>query len=361
MDIDRHPINVSNNCEKFVDSLSLKFEELGCFNVHMQSYLFTMIKHELDRTLYNYSNRESIDYSKYEGLGDFVFNDEYYSVDISIDSIDSSKINVLVWEKMQHQKPKKLKKYPLNGGKIYQSISYSFEPLLDSALSSFLNCCQTLITEYERWFISRLETINNRAAESIIADWYGLVRSLFPEEVAKNIYLYVFQNKAGIYILDQLKFHDAVDTLAEGAKKKNQDFYDLFYTFSHTTNDFKNIAASVAVPENKTVLVSQNSQFSGHDPVVGMGLAEATIYQDTNLIVQPLMKCGQIVLEAAYPPKFRSEIEEKLKLNAHGFKTRLESNKKVTTLLENRNRIFTVESTGRFLGSFFGAYSKASQ
>ncbi|MCP4373863.1 MAG: hypothetical protein GY797_38040 [Deltaproteobacteria bacterium] len=354
---------VRNYAEEFSHSLDVQVKYLSRLTSMLSKALPNLLSIFIQEEIAEFAVRTQKNFS-FEGDSQFTVEKESYIIEITDDK--RTERTILVTLRSLSPQRTKLVKFsfmPVDAQSLYLKFGIRIDKSLEALKERLTFMCAESLKSFSRWLDGFTRRIILSGRNQIVDILYSHVRSLFPENLAHQIYLFVLVNRKGIYTFDSLSLDNAIKSMNQGVKGLNTTSLQLINALAFRQLPIEALAAQVAIPEDKTVQLSKSKiEFTGHKKSEGMGIAELALYETDDLIIQPLILEGKLLLEAAYNPKIREQVEMTLNRERKTFKSILSENYHYSPFRIKGSALQlskgAVETWGTFWGCFWGAYSK---
>ncbi len=292
----------------------------------------------------------------------FYYNNAIYILRMTEHSISNNILQVTIQCTDQSKsdlvtKPLKIK---FNSYGKYNEVHIRVDKVMLNYQTSIAEVCQSVLEFGYRWLVEyvkrMLNSIQSRAAENL----YSHLRTLFPEQVVNQIWLYAITENKGIYIPDTFARKIALDKISRKSLNVGESPIKLVADFSTTLVDFERTFSKIAITEDTSLTKDfVNVPYTES----GLQIAEAAVYQVSGYVVQPLVREGKTLLTTGYSSDLKGEVEPILKKESEEFRRILEREKsRLSSIVKQLNdqmlppalKAELVEYAGRFAKGLFG-------
>jgi len=248
----------------------------------------------------------------------FLFKNEVYEIKITEYAYNDNILQIAI--RRLNSRASKLLKRPLRA-KIDSLGRYAeFQVFIEQALAEFQSTvgevCVVVLEAGYRWLAEYVRTALDGLQNRIADDLYSHLRQLFSEELVENIFLFGIVDKSGIYLLDDLGRRAALERAARRKVTDALSPIEVVTNFSTTVVELERLLSKKAIAEDITL---EGSFLESAYAETGLNLSAIVIYESSQFVVQPVVREGNTLLVAAYPPKIRSSVEPILQRTRRDF------------------------------------------
>ncbi len=359
---------VRTYAEGFSNSLEVSVKDLPNLASMLSGVVPELLSYLVREEIADYACRTQKEFG-IESEDTFLFTIEKISYIIEIADDKRTERTLLVTLRSLSPQRGKLANFcfiPVDAQSPYSRFGFRLDSSLETLNEELTFIITKSLESFSRWFGGFIRSIILSGRNQVVDVLYSHVRSLFSEKIADQIYLYALMKRKGVYIFDSLSLENAIRAMNRGVKGLNTTPLQLINALAFKQLPFEELAAAVAIPEDKTVQLSKSEvEIKGHKKAGGMGLPELALYATEDLVIQPLVIKGKLLLEAAYHPTIREQVEMTLKrermnftsiLNNHCYKFPLKTKSSALQLSKGAAEVW-----GTFWGAAWGVYSKIPQ
>jgi len=343
---------------------NIKIDQLtSCYN-ELENLLLEILKANILQEVNLYANENNLDFQirtnesfAYDGIPFKVVANEDprkngFLVIKTKNEIDSTSKSYV----------KELKSKITSLGK-YNSVGLTLHIILKDLSDDLMQVSKETLESGYRFIKEFIKTSILKSRNQAIDELYSYLRSLFPEKVASQIYLFAVSKKKGIYLIDPLQYQRIEQITSKRKIITDTSPLNLISDLSTRILNEKDLAVRETVPNDITVQIKQSkTEFDAHNIVEGIGKAEWAIYQIDNLIIQPLVIEKPIWIEAAYPPDLRVDykVEDILRKEREKFTQIVKNNYSLSKIVNKKIQSIGITKEAMELwGAFWGNFVKA--
>lgn len=191
----------------------------------------------------------------------------------------------------------------------YTEVHIYNEKIFQSRSEHMAEVARIVVDAGYRWLTNFVRRAHDATQDPAADALYSYARTLLPEQVAKNVWLYSVANERGAYTLDSIAYESALATACQRELTVGASPIDLLVEFSTRRVEFERTFTSIALRENATI----QRQFARAPYAKWLQIAERAIYGSRGHAIQPLVREADHKLSAGYPPQLRREIEPALR------------------------------------------------
>lgn len=210
----------------------------------------------------------------------------------------------------------------------------------------------------EEYVKRKLDEIHGDTADEL----YSIIRRTLPSKLANEVLLYAITDRKGVYIPS--RFHTAkIGTVKRDRKiVDKRSSLEMAIQLSTHILDLDQVFAKVIFEIQRPIVMSFGDV---EYKETGFHLVEREVYQSDEIVSQPLVSEGRILLAAAYPPEVRADVENVLWRKQRDFLQVLERQfsirKQMMKVLARRRSSLAISSElvasmGSFIGGLVRGY-----
>lgn len=214
----------------------------------------------------------------------------------------------------------------------YSSVQINTVHEFDRNLEILTESIKLVFETSYRWLLEFVREAVEKIQDETASSCNSVIRTLFGEKIAENIFLWKVSKDRGVYLVDQLTLRSALTRAKKRDGTTQLSPIEIISNFATTSTDLNKVAAKIAIQENKII----HGDFSVTDySDTRHDQTETIIYQSRSFAAQPLVRDGEYLLIAGYPSELRQTVEMTLANEKDRFRDIISSGKKKVTDVES--------------------------